>query len=563
MNNIRYIPFLFLFLIAIVGCDKDEKTTASQDILSTAATSVTEISAILGGNITTTLNVVDKGICWSTSPNPTVTDDKLSGSSGAGDFTLTITPLKSGTTYYARVYVETSDGVSYGELRSFTTDGQLSMTLPFVERFRSGSDFPPKNWTLIDHDGDGKDWRQYSSTFKGARSDSYDSGEDEGLTPYNFLVSPKITVSGTNAKLEWNIGSIDDSYFEETYKVVVSEEKFTPENCTTNGKKVFEETLKAEAGETLVNRSVDISEFSGKDIYVAWVHYDSEDIYALILTDIRIGSTESPASISLPELSSVAVSNITINGADVESTIVSDGGVSITSYGFCYGVNPSPTIADNVEAVSVSASLQSIAATLSLQKSTTYYVRAYAVNTVGVFYSKDVEVVMPDYTETEIYAENFEDAPFNRGWRELDIDGDGYTWEFYEDTPSMTSDSYRGGALTPENYLVSPAIPIPSDVGVAKIIFQLASGDDTYYEEEYKVVISESKITEANYMSATVLQDYTELTEDYADKAFQDVSIDIPSSYNGKTVYIAIVHGNCSDVYYIMLRNFKVVDYRD
>ena len=562
MNNLKYIPFLFLLLVTVVGCEKDEKTVAAPEILSSAPASITETSATLGGNVTTTLNVLDKGICWGTSPNPTVSNDKLSASSGAGEFSLTANNLRSGTTYYVRVYVETNEGITYGELRSFTTDGQLSRTLPFVERFE-GSNFPPKDWTLIDHDGDGNDWRQYSSVFKGARSDSYYDGS--GLTPYNFLVSPKIAVSGTNAKLEWNVGSVDDRYYEENYKIVIAEEKFTAENCTAIGKIMFEEELEAEAGETLVNRSIDISEFSGKDIYIAWVHYDCEDLYALIITDIRVSSTENPAPVSLPELSAVTVSDINLHEASVKASIISDGGVSVVSYGFCYGINRSPTIADDIEEVDVSSSLQSIEATLtSLQKNTTYYVRAYAVNAVGIFYSEESEITTPDFIETEIYAEDFASAPFNRGWRELDVDGDGYTWEFLDDPASMTSDSYRGGSsLTPENYLVSPAIPIPSDIGVAKITFEVAAADDSDYEEEYRVIISDSKITEANYTAAAILQDYTQLTEDNADKTFQPVSIDIPASYNGKTVYIAIVHGNCSGQYYILLRNFKVIDYRD
>jgi len=155
-----------------------------------------------------------------------------------------------------------------------------------------------------------------------------------------------------------------------------------------------------------------------------------------------------------------------------------------------------------------------------------------------------------------LMEESFATDPFDRGWTEIDRDGDGYTWETYN--LSITSDSYRSSrALLPENYLISPSIAIPSNAQNVTLAFYVASGASSDYREQYKVIVSEEEITFDNCRSAAVLQDWTELTEANASNKFTEVSIDL-TAYKGKTVYIGILHGNCTDQYYILIRNFSV-----
>ena len=86
-------------------------------------TSITAISATCGGNITDDggLSVTARGVCWSTSPNPTVSDSNTTNGTGTGSFTSSITELQIGTTYYVRAYATTNAGTGYGEQVSFTT----------------------------------------------------------------------------------------------------------------------------------------------------------------------------------------------------------------------------------------------------------------------------------------------------------------------------------------------------------------------------------------------------------------------------------------------------------
>ena len=85
--------------------------------------SITTTTAVCGGNVTYDggLTVTARGVCWSTSPNPTVDNSKTTDGSGLGAFTSDITGLTEGVTYYVRAYATNEKGTAYGEERSFTT----------------------------------------------------------------------------------------------------------------------------------------------------------------------------------------------------------------------------------------------------------------------------------------------------------------------------------------------------------------------------------------------------------------------------------------------------------
>lgn len=78
---------------------------------------------IEGGGAPTPL--LEKGLCWSTSANPTISDSKVASSDRMTDvFTNTLTGLTPLTTYYVRAYATTGLGTGYGNQVSFTTKMQ-------------------------------------------------------------------------------------------------------------------------------------------------------------------------------------------------------------------------------------------------------------------------------------------------------------------------------------------------------------------------------------------------------------------------------------------------------
>jgi phosphodiesterase/alkaline phosphatase D-like protein len=89
-------------------------------------TDVTTSSAASGGNVTDEGlgTVTTKGVCWSTSPGPTIADNTTNDGSGLGAFSSSITGLSPITTYYVRAYATNSAGTGYGAQRSFTTNSE-------------------------------------------------------------------------------------------------------------------------------------------------------------------------------------------------------------------------------------------------------------------------------------------------------------------------------------------------------------------------------------------------------------------------------------------------------
>ena len=104
-------------------------TISNQDAytLPTIITSVTSqphsVQAICGGNATADggAAITAKGICWSTSSDPTLSDSYTVDGSGTGVFVSTMYGLENSTLYYVRAYATNSEGTRYGDNRQVTT----------------------------------------------------------------------------------------------------------------------------------------------------------------------------------------------------------------------------------------------------------------------------------------------------------------------------------------------------------------------------------------------------------------------------------------------------------
>jgi|GEM_PF-1602749 len=83
----------------------------------------TQTTATGGGNVTSDggASVTARGVCWSITANPTITNTHTSDGIGTGSFVSNLTGLFSGTTYHVRAYATNSSGTSYGSDIQFTT----------------------------------------------------------------------------------------------------------------------------------------------------------------------------------------------------------------------------------------------------------------------------------------------------------------------------------------------------------------------------------------------------------------------------------------------------------
>ena len=84
---------------------------------------VTSNSANCGGEVTNDggAEVTERGICWSTNANPTISNSHTSAGSGMGAFSATMGGLSANTTYYVRAYATNEAGTAYGSDKEFTT----------------------------------------------------------------------------------------------------------------------------------------------------------------------------------------------------------------------------------------------------------------------------------------------------------------------------------------------------------------------------------------------------------------------------------------------------------
>jgi hypothetical protein len=100
---------------------------ANSSVLATVFTSQVQPSdsgAISGGNVIYEggSNVIERGVCWNTSPEPTVdlTTKTINGE-GTGPYASQISGLNPQTMYYLRAYATNSAGTAYGPQQIFTT----------------------------------------------------------------------------------------------------------------------------------------------------------------------------------------------------------------------------------------------------------------------------------------------------------------------------------------------------------------------------------------------------------------------------------------------------------
>ena len=113
------------------GCTSETSANVvinAQPIMPTISTSsiidVSLSTALGGGNVTSDggSEIIARGVCWSTSQNPTIANGKTTDGNGTGNFTSHISDLAPNTTYYVRAYATNSECTAYGSDQvSFTT----------------------------------------------------------------------------------------------------------------------------------------------------------------------------------------------------------------------------------------------------------------------------------------------------------------------------------------------------------------------------------------------------------------------------------------------------------
>lgn len=154
----------------------------------------------------------------------------------------------------------------------------------------------PECWSIEDEDEDGFEWEvsyqvqdESGNTVSGntgvgyLTSASFDNAEGI-LTPDNYLILPQLDVH-TNEDLSFYIGAIDPSYFLENYSVLLSTTGNNPEDFTDT---LLTETL---AAHVFQFREIDLVDYEGMQVYVAFNHHDSSNQFQIRLDDVLYPTT--------------------------------------------------------------------------------------------------------------------------------------------------------------------------------------------------------------------------------------------------------------------------------
>lgn len=158
-----------------------------------------------------------------------------------------------------------------------------------------------------------------------------------------------------------------------------------------------------------------------------------------------------------------------------------------------------------------------------------------------------------------LLQESFDTGTLPTGWLVQDADGDGYTWDatfLYQSADAthsgdglIASASYINnlGALTPDNWLISPAVTMTA---AADLKFWVKGQDASYAAEHYSVYVATSNTIAAFTATTPVTTGTT--TGDWVQHT---VSL---ASYVGQTIYIAFRHHDVTDMYWLDLDDVEV-----
>ena len=191
--------------------------------------------------------------------------------------------------YDERWYWTVTAGNIYGEsvpaaIRSFQIEADpTTYSLPWCEGFE-GSVFPPAGWTMVDDDGDGYNWFQYSyDPHTGNYSAATASWWDEtSLSPDNWLITPPIAIPATGEYIvEYYVAGQDANYPDEHYGFYISTAGTDLQNFTLLREETLEDADWHQRTNPLLN-------YAGQTVHFAFRHFNSSDVFYMKIDDVCV-----------------------------------------------------------------------------------------------------------------------------------------------------------------------------------------------------------------------------------------------------------------------------------
>ncbi len=364
------------------------------------------------------VTITERGFCYSLTQYPTNTSDHVIVGEGIGEYSGSLVNLALNTTYYVRAYAVNSLGIGYSEQKKFTTKSGLA-------ELSIGT--ASTTATSIAVGGEVKDNGGYAVTERGV---CYSATNSEPTTADKYVVGGKgngafsVSITELTAATTYHLRAYATNENGTAYSNAITAITKDGAGSVTLGAIANITALTASipvtvtdaGGATLQSCGVcystnpnpttsdNIVVAGGKQLNIAYTCNLSAlqpntkyYVRGYATTDITTAYSEQATFQTNDGMPSVITSAATATSTTISSggTITNDGGYSITARGLCYSTNNSnPTIEDNFTTAGIGTGVfTSIITNVSV--STTYYVRAYATNTIGTAYG-NVETVTTD-----------------------------------------------------------------------------------------------------------------------------------------------------------------------
>lgn len=410
-------------MVIIQGCKKDEDTNITVSELTTlSATEITSTSAISGGNITDDggAPVSARGVVWSKTENPDLStnEGKTEDGSGDGEYASHLTELSPGTMYYIKAFAINSKGTSYGAQVTFTTSVELA-GITTMEPYdvtsvsaKSGGNVTEDGGSEILEKGIvwGTSENPNLENHQGKNTHGTDTGEfSSNITELEPATEYFVRAYAQNSKGTAYGNQVSFTTHTAMAKVTTSEISditsdyaFSGGNITSDGGTTV--TVRGVVWSTLENPSVDnntgitidgdgMGEFTSKitDLMPETQYFVKA--YATNNNGTAYGDQltfTTTQVVQLPTVITETITAITHNSAVGGGNVTESGGATVTDRGIVYSTTPDPSFTDSV--VTSRRGLGSFIAQMTgLEPLTTYYVKAYAINTAGVSFGEQVE----------------------------------------------------------------------------------------------------------------------------------------------------------------------------
>ena len=411
----RIVPILVCLVFGLATFYSCKKDPVVPTVTTSAVTNVTITSATSGGVVTKDggAAVSSRGICWGTSENPSVSDSHTSDATGVGSFISELTGLTPNTEYHIRAYATNKAGTAYGTDISFTTTPLAVPTLTTaavtsvtLTTAISGGDITSDGNATIT--AKGVCW----ATTTGPTTSS--SLTTDGTGSGNFISNLAGLLPGVTYYIRaYATNSVGTAYGNEitftTTAVVVptlttSAISLITLTTATSGGNITADgggavTARGVCWATSLNPTVDNNKTIDADGIGSFISSITGLLpgtiyhvraYAKNSAGTAYGSdvTFTTTAVGAPALTTASVSLITQTTAVSGGNITSDGGADVTAKGVCWATTQNPTISNPHTSDSGTESF--VSNLTSLTPGATYYVRAYATNSVGTTYGNEV-----------------------------------------------------------------------------------------------------------------------------------------------------------------------------